>query len=148
MDAKTVEEVEKSKQDEVKSENASKAEGEAAAEDEEEEEEAGECGFCLFMKGGGCKESFTAWEECIEEAEKNKEDVVEKCFEITSVLKECMTAHSDYYEPILKAEKAAEAEAVKELEKEKAAESSEQRNAAVSSENSEQHSGSSGKQDT
>jgi hypothetical protein len=28
------------------------------AEDGEEEEEE-ECGFCIFMKGGGCKESFT-----------------------------------------------------------------------------------------
>jgi hypothetical protein len=25
----------------------------------EEEEEEEECGFCIFMKGGGCKDSFT-----------------------------------------------------------------------------------------
>ncbi|EXC20015.1 hypothetical protein L484_015692 [Morus notabilis] len=86
----------------------------------QEEEEEGECGFCLFMKGGGCRESFIAWEKCIEEAEKNKEDIVEKCFEVTGALKKCMEAHADYYEPVLRAEKAAEAEVVKELEKEAA----------------------------
>ena len=88
---------------------------------EEEDEEEGECGFCLFMKGGGCRESFVAWEKCIEEAEKSGEDIVEKCFEITGALKKCMEAHADYYEPVLRAEKAAEAEAIKELEKEAAA---------------------------
>ncbi|CAN4124514.1 unnamed protein product [Withania somnifera] len=83
----------------------------------EEEEEEGECGFCLFMKGGGCKDSFIEWEKCIEEGEKNKEDIVEKCFEVTSTLRKCMEAHSDYYAPILQAEKAAEAELEKEKEK-------------------------------
>ncbi|KAA8529394.1 hypothetical protein F0562_033807 [Nyssa sinensis] len=87
--------------------------------EEEEEGEEGECGFCLFMKGGGCKDSFIAWEKCIEDAEKDKEDIVEKCFEVTGMLKKCMEAHSDYYGPILQAEKRAEEEAVRELEKEK-----------------------------
>lgn len=86
--------------------------------EKEDEEEEGECGFCLFMKAGGCKDSFVAWEKCIEEAEKNKEDIAEKCFEVTGALKKCMEAHSDYYEPILKAEKVATEEATKELEKE------------------------------
>ncbi|XVF04349.1 hypothetical protein REPUB_Repub05bG0074900 [Reevesia pubescens] len=84
-----------------------------------EEEEGGECGFCLFMKAGGCKESFIGWENCIKEADEHKEDIVEKCFEATSALKKCMEAHADYYEPLLQAEKRAEEEAVKELEKEK-----------------------------
>ncbi|ESQ35415.1 hypothetical protein EUTSA_v10008923mg [Eutrema salsugineum] len=84
-----------------------------------EGEEEGECGFCLFMKAGGCKESFTAWEVCVEEAEKNKEDIVTKCTEVTSLLKKCMDAHSDYYQPILAAEKAAEEQVKKELEAEK-----------------------------
>lgn len=90
--------------------------------EEGEEEEEGECGFCLFMKGGGCRDSFTDWEKCIEEAEKNNEDIVDKCADITGALKKCMEAHSDYYAPILRAEKAAEEEAVRELEKEKAKE--------------------------
>ncbi|KAF8087348.1 hypothetical protein N665_0588s0017 [Sinapis alba] len=99
----------------------------------EEEEEEGECGFCLFMKGGGCKESFTAWEVCVEEAEKNNEDIVTKCMEITSTLKKCMDAHSDYYQPILAAEKAAEEQVKKEFEaadKEKVEEISEEEMAA------------------
>lgn len=86
---------------------------------EGEEEEEGECGFCLFMKGGGCKDSFIAWENCVEEAEKKNEDIVTKCMEVTSMLKKCMDEHSDYYQPILAAEKAAEAEVKKELEAEK-----------------------------
>ncbi|XP_047960656.1 uncharacterized protein LOC125205641 [Salvia hispanica] len=86
---------------------------------EGEEEEEGECGFCLFMKGGGCKETFVEWEKCIEEAEKKEEDVVQKCFQVTTALKKCMEAHSDYYAPILQAEKSLEEEAVKQLEEEK-----------------------------
>jgi len=83
----------------------------------EEEGEEGECGFCLFMKGGGCKDAFIAWENCVEEAEKNKEDIVDKCFQVTGNLKKCMEAHSDYYQPILSAEKAAEEELKQEMEK-------------------------------
>ncbi|KAL0385850.1 UNVERIFIED_CONTAM: hypothetical protein Sradi_2979300 [Sesamum radiatum] len=86
---------------------------------EGEEEEEGECGFCLFMKGGGCIETFIDWEKCVEDGEKNKEDIVEKCFQATAALKMCMEAHSDYYAPLLQAEKAAEEKAAKHLEEEK-----------------------------
>ncbi|XP_022776825.1 uncharacterized protein LOC111318319 [Durio zibethinus] len=92
----------------------------------EGEEEEGECGFCLFMKAGGCKESFVAWETCVDEAEKKGDDIAMKCMEATAALKKCMEAHADYYEPILKAEKAAHEEAIRELEKEKAAKDSEE----------------------
>ncbi|KAL2322927.1 hypothetical protein Fmac_027306 [Flemingia macrophylla] len=85
----------------------------------EEEEEEGECGLRLFMKGGDCKDEFTDWEKCVQEAETNNEDLLEKCAEITAALKRCMDAHSDYYEPILRAEKLAEEQAIIELEKEK-----------------------------
>jgi hypothetical protein len=88
----------------------------------EEEEEEGECGFCLFMKGGGCKDTFIDWENCVKEAEDKKEDLVEKCSQITAQLKQCMDSYSDYYAPILMAEKHAEEQAVIELEKEKHAE--------------------------
>ncbi|GFQ02568.1 hypothetical protein PHJA_002400800 [Phtheirospermum japonicum] len=87
--------------------------------EEEDEEEEGECGFCLFMKGGGCKETFTEWEKCVEEGEKNEEDIVGKCYQATANLKKCMEEHSDYYAPLLQAEKAAEAEAAKQLEEER-----------------------------
>ncbi|KAK4430025.1 hypothetical protein Salat_1303200 [Sesamum alatum] len=90
-----------------------------SVDEEGEEEEEGECGFCLFMKGGGCKETFIEWEKCVEEGEKNNEDIVDKCFQETAALKKCMEAHSDYYAPLLQAEKAAEEEAAKQLEEEK-----------------------------
>lgn len=74
--------------------------------EEGEEEEEGECGFCLFMKGGGCRDQFIAWEKCVEEGEANKEDIADKCYKVTSLLRECMDLHSDYYEPLFRAEKA------------------------------------------
>ncbi|CAL5078403.1 unnamed protein product [Urochloa decumbens] len=81
----------------------------------QEEEEEGECGFCLFMKAGGCKDVFVAWEECVEAAQKEGSDMVERCHEATANLKKCMDAHADYYAPVLQAEQAvnerAEAEA-------------------------------------
>ncbi|KAF8021440.1 hypothetical protein BT93_G1774 [Corymbia citriodora subsp. variegata] len=91
---------------------------EGAGEGDEEEEGEGECGFCLFMKGGGCRDEFVAWEVCIQDAERNEEDVVDKCFDATAALRRCMEAHSDYYEPILRAEKDAEEEVARELEEE------------------------------
>ncbi|KMZ64316.1 hypothetical protein ZOSMA_375G00040 [Zostera marina] len=86
--------------------------------EEDDDEEEAECPFCLFMKGGGCKENFIAWENCVEEGEKNNEDIVEKCFEVTTLLKKCMEANPEYYEPILKAEKAMEEEVSQTLEQE------------------------------
>ncbi|KAG8100696.1 hypothetical protein GUJ93_ZPchr0013g37346 [Zizania palustris] len=58
------------------------------------------------MKGGGCKEAFVAWEECVEAAEKESSDMVERCFQVTANLKKCMDAHADYYAPVLQAEQA------------------------------------------
>ncbi|KAM3260006.1 hypothetical protein ACQJBY_051342 [Aegilops geniculata] len=70
------------------------------------EEEEGECGFCLFMKGGGCKEEFVGWEKCVEQAEAEGSDVVERCHDATAALRRCMDKFPDYYEPILRAERA------------------------------------------
>ncbi|CAN6980605.1 unnamed protein product [Brassica rapa subsp. trilocularis] len=72
---------------------------------ESDQPKEGECVFCAFMKRGGCREPFTAWEVCMEEAEKNKED---KCVEVNSKLFKCMDAHSDYYKPIFAKQAAAE----------------------------------------
>ncbi|KAL9246368.1 hypothetical protein vseg_019912 [Gypsophila vaccaria] len=91
--------------------------GGGEGEDGDEDEDEGECGFCLFMKGGGCKDVFVAWEKCVEEGEKKNEDIADKCFEVTSNLKKCMEAHSEYYDPILRAEKAAGEEAKQELDR-------------------------------
>ncbi|KAF2299167.1 hypothetical protein GH714_030887 [Hevea brasiliensis] len=77
------------------------------------------------MKGGGCRDVFIDWENCIKEADTNKENVVDKCFDATAALRKCMQAHADYYEPILRVEKDAEEKFMKELENEKASEGSE-----------------------
>lgn len=39
---------------------------------------------------------------------------MEKCFEVTGILKKCMDEHASYYEPITRAEKAMEEEAQRE----------------------------------
>ncbi|CAA7406418.1 unnamed protein product [Spirodela intermedia] len=70
------------------------------------------------MKGGPCKDEFIAWENCVEAAESNKENIVDACFEVTGLLRKCMEAHIDYYEPILRAEKAMEEEATREASEE------------------------------
>ncbi|MQL77815.1 hypothetical protein Taro_010203, partial [Colocasia esculenta] len=98
--------------------NPNEREREEKQMENEEGEEEEECGFCLFMKGGPCKEEFIAWEKCVEAAEKNEENMVDKCFEVTGLLRKCMEAHTDYYEPILRAEKAMEEEAARELGRE------------------------------
>ncbi|CAM0905389.1 unnamed protein product [Alopecurus aequalis] len=81
-------------------------EGETKAEEDE-----GECGFCLYMKAGGCKEVFVSWEQCVEAAEKEGTDMVERCSEATANLKKCMDAHPDYYGILLQAEQAISDEA-------------------------------------
>ena len=97
--------------------------GEEAEEGEEgEEEEEETCGFCIFMKGGGCKDVFEAWSKCVDsERGKDDSDFTETCRDATIALRECMLAHKDYYQPLLdeeeremeaKAEAEAEAEAV------------------------------------
>ncbi|KAL0848473.1 hypothetical protein Bca101_021720 [Brassica carinata] len=48
-----------------------------------EGDEEEESGLCLFMKEGGCKDIFTAWEVCVEEAKKKNEDIVTECMELT-----------------------------------------------------------------
>lgn len=75
---------------------------EAATRREEEEEEEETCGFCIFMKGGGCKEAFEAWSECVDsERHKDDSDFTETCRSATLALRECMLAHRDYYQPLL-----------------------------------------------
>eukprot|EP00249_Psilotum_nudum_P005769 c19196_g1_i1 orf=507-1088(-) len=70
-----------------------------------EEAEEEECGFCLFMKGGPCRDSFVKWQDCVEKAETEKENIVSKCYGLAVVLKECMEVNSDYYEPVLAVER-------------------------------------------
>ena len=66
------------------------------------------------MKAGGCRETFMDSVKCLEDGEKNKEDIVEKCIQATSALRKCIEAHSDYYAPLLDVEEAV----MKQLEEE------------------------------
>lgn len=74
----------------------------AGADDgEEEEEEEETCGFCKYMKAGGCKEVFVSWLECVEKEKEGDGDYVEKCVPHMKDLRECMLANPDYYGPML-----------------------------------------------
>lgn len=46
---------------------------------EEVEEEEETCGFCIFMKGGGCKEQFEAWSKCVDSEREADNDFTETC---------------------------------------------------------------------
>ncbi|KAM0906649.1 hypothetical protein ACQ4PT_016622 [Festuca glaucescens] len=76
----------------------------AAVEVVETEADEGECEFCQYMKGGACKEAFVAWDECVQAAQKEDSDMVERCAEATVNLMKCMEANTDYYGILLRAE--------------------------------------------
>ena len=87
------------KKEDGKREKKDGAEGKEGKEGKEEEEE--ECGFCRFMKGGSCKATFVAWEDCVDAAKDAKEDFVEKCAAQTAALRDCMIANPGYYGDML-----------------------------------------------
>ena len=66
------------------------------------------CGFCIFMKGGGCKDAFEAWSQCVDAEREHEGDFTETCKEATLALRECMLAHKDYYQPLLEEEERSE----------------------------------------
>jgi mitochondrial intermembrane space import and assembly protein 40 len=76
-------------------------EGAKREEKEEDDEEEG-CAFCRFMKGGGCREQFIAWEKCVEAA-RESDDFPTKCADITEALHLCMMEpeHKPYYQMFL-----------------------------------------------
>ena len=89
------------KDDAKKEDGAEGKEGQEGKEGKEEEEEEEECGFCRFMKGGSCKATFVAWEDCVDAAKDAKEDFVEKCAAQTAALRDCMIANPGYYGDML-----------------------------------------------
>ena len=72
-----------------------------SGDEEKEDEGEEECGFCKYMKGGSCKDAFVAWEACVDEAKEKEEDFVERCFETTSALRDCMLKDPEYYGPMV-----------------------------------------------
>ncbi|KAL0053564.1 hypothetical protein WJX82_007575 [Trebouxia sp. C0006] len=67
-------------------------------EDGEDEET---CGFCIFMKAGGCKPEFREWSKCVDDERKQGTDFTEECREVTTSLQNCMMSNKDYYKPVL-----------------------------------------------
>lgn len=69
-------------------------------EDEDDEEEG--CAFCKFMKGGGCKAEFVAWEKCVADSRESG-DFVGQCADITEALQACMNRpdNKEYYQLFL-----------------------------------------------
>ncbi|KAI8474895.1 MAG: GCK domain-containing protein [Monoraphidium minutum] len=71
------------------------------------EEEGGaakeECAWCKYMKGGGCKDAFEAWQSCVDGVmgegvdEEARRAAVDNCSNVTQPLFECMMRHRDYY---------------------------------------------------
>lgn len=57
------------------------------------------------MKKGECKKTFIKYKQCVEEGEKNDENIVDKCFQVTSDLVKCMNANKHYYGEVLQADK-------------------------------------------
>ena len=56
-----------------------------------------ECGFCVFMKAGGCAAAFEAWSACVDAARSDGADFADKCRPPTVALQRCMEANREYY---------------------------------------------------
>ncbi|KAG2493759.1 hypothetical protein HYH03_007981 [Edaphochlamys debaryana] len=77
------------------------AEPAAAAGKDEEEEDEEECGWCKWMKAGGCKEPFQVWLDCVDAVKAEGREDVESCSAIMGPLWECMERNKEYYAPQL-----------------------------------------------
>eukprot|EP00924_Labyrinthula_sp_SR-Ha-C_P009407 snap_masked-scaffold_2-processed-gene-22.21-mRNA-1 protein AED:1.00 eAED:1.00 QI:0/-1/0/0/-1/1/1/0/102 len=58
------------------------------------------CGFCIFMKGGPCRNTFKAWESCVDavkEGEEKDEEFAKRCQDQTINLWNCTKMFPDYY---------------------------------------------------
>jgi mitochondrial intermembrane space import and assembly protein 40 len=71
---------------------------------EEDDDEDETCGFCKFMKAGGCRQTFIDWSNCVDKERDAGSDFTEECRDKTLALRECMLAHAEYYAPMLEEE--------------------------------------------
>lgn len=53
------------------------------------------------MKGGGCKEEFQVWLDCVDKLKADGREDVEVCAAVMGPLWECMDRHKEYYAPQL-----------------------------------------------
>jgi len=51
----------------------------------------------VFMKGGGCKQVYMDFQDCVDDSKK-KNETIGQCY---PMLQKCMEAHSDYYKPMI-----------------------------------------------
>mmetsp|Transcript_6613 Transcript_6613/g.11258 ORF Transcript_6613/g.11258 Transcript_6613/m.11258 type:complete len:142 (-) Transcript_6613:276-701(-) len=93
-----------------------------SAQAEEEPEDPNECGWCKWMKAGGCKSEFEVWLKCVDDVRDAGRADVESCSAIMAPLWDCMQKNADYYEPQMDALKGGE-EGEKEQKAEKEAKS-------------------------
>ncbi|GBF89108.1 hypothetical protein Rsub_01825 [Raphidocelis subcapitata] len=72
-----------------------------------------ECAWCKYMKAGGCREPFEAWQACVDSVmgadvdTGARKEAVDKCSGVTQPLFECMMRNRDYYGPQLEGMSAA-----------------------------------------
>ncbi|KAG2447504.1 hypothetical protein HYH02_007429 [Chlamydomonas schloesseri] len=107
------------------------AERKAGEQPEGEEEE--ECGWCKWMKAGGCKEPFQVWLDCVDAVKAEGREDVESCASVMGPLWECMERHKEYYAPQLSSladKKAGAAGAEQQQEEEEEEEADESREPA------------------
>lgn len=89
-------------QADLDAERAPGAEASASTQDaENEEEDPNECGWCKWMKAGGCQAPFTSWLACVDDIKAQGRDDVEVCAKVMGPLFECMERHKEYYSPQL-----------------------------------------------
>lgn len=75
-----------------------------ARQEVEDDEDDESCGFCIFMKAGGCKQEFKDWSKCVDDERKDGKDFTEECKDKTESLQNCMLSNKAYYAPVLEDE--------------------------------------------
>jgi hypothetical protein len=82
----------------------------AAASTSEDNEEEPECGWCKWMKAGGCSTPFQTWLVCVDGVKAQGREDVEQCAAVMGPLWACMEANAAYYTPQLDSLKEGRAE--------------------------------------
>jgi len=75
----------------------------AAAPVGDEKQGKEECGWCKWMKAGGCSEEFEVWLKCVDDVRESGREDVETCASVMGPLWECMAKNADYYAPQVEA---------------------------------------------
>lgn len=93
--------VQEPSQAELDAQRAASAEPSSSTQGDDQEEEEKECGWCKWMKAGGCGEPFQEWLKCVDDVKAQGRDDVEVCAKVMGPLFGCMERHKEYYAPQL-----------------------------------------------